>query len=425
MKICEYPRLKERIVRQTLKNGLEVMVVEKPGYSKSFAAVAVRYGGMDMRFRTGGLWRDTPAGVAHYLEHKMYDIPNGNAALAFSKSGAEDNAFTSCTTTAYYFSCTENFYDNLHILLSYIAQPYFTRESVDKEQGIISQEIRMGDDDPGLQIHLNLLTCLYEKHPVRVPVIGSQESIRHITPQVLYDCYNAFYTPSNMVLVAAGNMEPERIVAIVEECLPDKDVPAIERAPIKEEPPFPAQRKIEKAMEVSMPAFLAGYKCHPVLEGETYLRERILGDLASDALFGESSVLFHRLYREGAVSGSLDGGIDLVPGAAYTYVGGDAKDPVAVFEEITAQAARLGQEGIEENFYQQLRRGLYGQMLRGLDSFENIALSLAEGYFEGYDYYRFPEIFDSIKKTDIEAFLRDHYSMENAAVSIIKPLEKT
>ncbi len=422
MKTLEYPRLGEKVFRETLSSGLEVVVVSKPSHAKHYAFFAVRYGGMDMRFQLGGRWQDTPAGIAHYLEHKMFDTEEGNVLQELAKNGAADNAFTSSSMTAYYIQCTEKFYENLRILLSFVSVPYFTQESVDKEQGIIAQEIRMIEDEPDWQVYANLMKCLYRDSPVRVPVVGSIESIRRITPQVLYDCHRAFYTPSNMVLVCVGAMDPEKVVRAAEEILPKESGPAILRDYGAEEALLPAKREARLSMEVSMPMFLAGYKCPPLAGGEELLRQSIVGDMACDVLFGESSPLYTRLYGEGVINGSLGGNFDQLPGASYLYVGGDVKDPGRVFAEISAQARRLGTEGISESFYQQIRRATYGQMVRSLNSFSNIAESVTDGYFRSYDYYHFPEIFESVTKADVEEFLRENITEDRAAVSRIDPL---
>ena len=421
MKTQDYPKLAERVSRRRLSNGLEVVVVHKPYHAKSYAFFAARYGGMDLRFRVNGQWRDTPAGVAHYLEHKMFDTEEGSAAQELAKNGAVDNAFTSNAITAYYFESTEKFYESLRVLLSFVSVPYFTQESVDKEQGIIAQEIRMIEDDPEWRVYANLMECLYRDSPVRVPVAGSVESIRQITPQTLYDCHKAFYTPANMVLVCVGGMDPDKAAALAEEILPKTSGPAVERCYGGEEDQRPAARKREMSMEVSMPMFLAGYKCRPCQGGEELLRRSMIGDMACDVLFGDSSPLYTRLYEEGVINGSLGGSFDVLPGAAYLCVGGDTKEPYRVFEEITREAGRLGEKGIDEGFYQQIRRAAYGQMLRSLNSFENIAVSMAEGYFRGFDYYRFPEIFETVAKADVEAFLRENITSDHAAVSIITP----
>ncbi len=423
MKMAEYPRLGETVFRQTLPNGLEVVTVRKPFHAKSYAFLAVRYGGMDLRFQTEGRWRETPAGIAHYLEHKMFDMASENVMQSFARNGASDNAFTSNAMTAYYFTSTANFYENLRILLRFVSTPYFTQESVDREQGIIAQEIQETEDDPDWRVYANLMERLYQDSPARVPVVGSLESIRQITPQTLYDCHKAFYTPSNMILVCVGNVDQARVAEEAEAILPREGGPAVIRDYGREDAAGPAGSEASQAMEVSMPMFLAGYKCQAVDEGEDALRQSIVGDLACDALFGDSSPLYIRLYEEGAVNSSLGGNFDMLPGAHYVYVGGDAKDPRRVFEEITRQARKLGEEGIGEDFYRQIRRAAYGGMLRSLNSFENIAVSIAEAYFRGFDYFRFPEVFDAVGKADVEAFLRENIAPEKSALSLIQPRE--
>ena len=269
-----YPRIGETVLRTTLPNGLTVAVVPKPLYRKRYAFFTTRYGGMDMRFRLDGVWHDTPAGIAHYLEHKMFDTEDGNALQVLSQNGAEPNAFTSNATTAYYFDCTEHFEENLRILLSFVSVPYFTQESVDKERGIIGQEIRMVEDTPDWRVYTNLLECLYHSSPARVAIAGTVESIAEITPETLYACHKAFYDPANMMLCVVGDVKPDEIAAIAEEILPNSRGEVIERDYGQED-----MRVVEKcrreAMEVSMPQFLVGFKCPPAADGsidwaETY-----------------------------------------------------------------------------------------------------------------------------------------------------------
>ena len=421
MKEMEYPRLGEKLFRKRLSNGLEVVTVSKPYHAKSYAFFATRYGGMDLRFRLDGRWQDTPAGIAHYLEHKMFDMETGSVMQEFARNGASDNAFTSNAMTAYYFTSTVNFYENLRTLLRFVSTPYFTQESVEKERGIIAQEIQETEDEPDWRVYTNLMGCLYKDSPARIPVAGSADSIQLISPQTLYDCHKAFYTPSNMILVCVGNLDPERVAAEAEAILPREGGTAIERDYGREECLSPAKREASQSMEVSMPMFLAGYKCRPQEGGEAFLRQSIIGDMACDVLFGASSPLFTRLYEEGVINGSLGGSFDMLPGAFYLYVGGDAEDPRRIFDEITAQAQKLGREGIDEDFYRQIRRAAYGGMIRSLNSFENIAISLSEGYFWNFDYCRFPEVFDEIAKADVEEFLRDNIAPERAALSLIYP----
>ena len=199
-----YPRIGETVLTTTLSNGLRICVVPKPGYQKKYAFFTTRYGGMDMKFNWGGTWYDTPAGIAHYLEHKMFDTEDGNALVELSQNGAEPNAFTSNAITAYYFDCTEHFEENLRILLSFVTVPYFTDESVEKERGIIGQEIRMVEDTPDWQVYEKLLECLYRSSPARIPIAGTVESIAEITAETLYACHKAFYDPKNMMLCIIG-----------------------------------------------------------------------------------------------------------------------------------------------------------------------------------------------------------------------------
>ena len=419
-----YPRIGEEVIWVTLDNGLPVCIVPKKGFSRKYALFATRYGGMDMRFRLNGQWLDTPAGIAHYLEHKMFDTEDGNALQELAMNGAEPNAFTSNAITCYYFDSTEKFYENLEILLSFVSVPYFTDESVEKEQGIIGQEIGMIEDNPEWQVYKQLMLSLYHTSPARTPVAGSVESIREITAQTLYDCHRAFYTPANMCLVVVGDVEPQQVLDIARRVLPKDSGELIERDYGAEEPTEAAQAYAEERMEVSMPSFLVGFKCPPQHGGEEQHRFAAIGELACDVLMGESSPLYARLYSQGLINGSFGAAFDILPGAAYAYAGGDSKDPKAVAEAILAEAQRLVREGVDEDYYKRIVNANFGAALRELNSFESIAVSMAEGRFQGYDPYRFPEIYDSITAADVLAFLRENVTRSHMALSVIAPKEE-
>ncbi len=422
MKECFYERLGESVYQETLPNGLRIYVVSKPDYAKKYAFFATRYGGMDTRFQLNGEWLDTPAGIAHYLEHKMFDTKEGNALQELAKNGAEPNAFTANAMTGYYFDSTEHFEENLEILLSFVSVPYFTDESVAKEQGIIGQEIRMVEDNPDWQIYVRMMRALYQKSTARVSIAGTVESISHITAKTLYDCHKAFYTPSNMVLTVVGDVDPIHVAELARRVLPWEG-----GAPIPRdhgvEPPEVAQKRTRLAMEVSCPQFLAGFKCTPPAEGEDALRANVIGDLACDILLGDSSPLYLRLYGEGEINTSFGGAFEMMPGVAYLYAGGDSKDAEKTVQAILQEAERLVKEGIDEDFYQQVKRANFGANLRGLNSFENIAVSLTEGYFNGYDPFRFPQVFDEITSEDVRAFLRENITQERCVLSEIVPKE--
>ena len=418
-----YERIGEEVFRATLPNGLPVYIVPKKGFSRKYALFATRYGGMDMRFEKDGQWLDTPAGIAHYLEHKMFDTEEGNALQELAKNGAEPNAFTSNAITCYYFDATEKFYESLEILLSFVSVPYFTDESVQKEQGIIAQEIGMIEDNPEWQVYKQLMQALYHTSPARTPVAGSVESISHITAQTLYDCHKAFYTPANMCLVVVGDVKPERIIASANQILPAKSGPLIRRDYGAEEELTAAEHFVSAAMEVSMPTFLVGFKCPPQHGGEQQLRFTAIGELACVVLMGESSPLYARLYAEGLINGSFGAAFDLLPGASYVYAGGDSKDPQAVAEAILAEAQRLVSQGVDGDYYRRVVNANFGAALKALNSFESIAVSMAEGCFQGYDPYRFPEVYDSIAVEDVLDFLRQNMTRDHMALSVITPKE--
>ena len=418
-----YERIGEEVFRATLPNGLPVYIVPKKGFSRKYALFATRYGGMDMRFEKDGQWLDTPAGIAHYLEHKMFDTEEGNALQELAKNGAEPNAFTSNAITCYYFDATEKFYESLEILLSFVSVPYFTDESVQKEQGIIAQEIGMIEDNPEWQVYKQLMQALYHTSPARTPVAGSVESISHITAQTLYDCHKAFYTPANMCLVMVGDVKPERIIAAANQILPAKSGPLIRRDYGAEEELTAAEHFVTAAMEVSMPTFLVGFKCPPQHGGEEQHRFTAIGELACDVLMGESSPLYARLYAEGLINGSFGAAFDLLPGASYVYAGGDSKDPQAVAEAILSEAQRLVSQGMDGDYYRRVVNANFGAALKALNSFESIAVSMAEGCFQDYDPYRFPEVYDSITVEDVLDFLRQNMTRDHMALSVITPKE--
>ena len=420
MKQTFYERIGEAVCRETLPNGLRINIVPKQDFAKSYAFFATRYGGMDTRFCLNGKWLDTPAGIAHYLEHKMFDTKEGNALQELAKNGAEPNAFTSNAITGYYFDSTTHFEKNLEILLSFVSIPYFTEESVAKEQGIIGQEIRMIEDNPDWQIFTRMMKALYSTSPARTSIAGTVESISHITAETLYDCHKAFYTPSNMVLTVVGNVDPVHVVDIARRVLPREGGPVIPRD-YGTEPAAVAEKETKLTMEVSCPQFLTGFKCTPVDDGEDYMRQSLIGDMACDILLGDSSPLYLRLYDQGLINTSFGGAFEMMPGVAYLYAGGDSKDARAVAAEIQKEARRLTEEGINEDFYQRVRRASFGSNLRGLNSFENVAVSLSEGYFHGYDPFRFPQVFDTITKEDITAFLRENLTEDRSVLSEIVP----
>jgi len=423
MEKLEFARVGETMYHEKLENGLNVFVFPKPDFQKGYAFFATNYGGMDMRFCLDGEWHDTPAGVAHYLEHKMFDTEDGNALQDLAANGASPNAFTSNAITGYYFDSTEKFEENLRILLSFVSVPWFTKESVDKEQGIIGQEIGMIEDDPDWKVFMNLMAALYQNHPVRVSVAGSVESISHITADTLYACHKAFYDPANMVLCVAGPVDAGHICEIAREILPRQAGPIAEKDYGQAEKPQAAQALIEERMEVSAPIFQLGCKGDAPENGDAHLRQELVGELALEVLLGNSSPLYARLYREGLINQEFTYGYESYPGCAFLSAGGESRDPEAIRAAVLEEAVRIGREGADPALWERVKKGVYGARVRGLNSFENLCIGQAQAFFAGSDFLRFTEIFDAITQKEAEALISNWVTEERTALSVVRAKE--
>lgn len=415
-----YEKLGMDLFEGQLENGLRIIVDKRPGYGKQFAFFATRYGGVDMRFKTADGWQDTPAGVAHFLEHKLFDTKDGNALQIMAANGADPNAFTSFGITGYFFQCTQGFEENLRTLLSFVSEPYFTPESVAKEQGIIGQEIAMGDDEADTEVFYDLLKCLYAHHPVRTHIAGTQESISHITDQTLYACHGAFYNPANMVLSVVGNVDPQKVMDIAREIVTAPATGSPERDYGPEETPTAASHETSRVMAVSSPLFQLGFKL-PAERGEKRLRSKLVAELAGDLLLGDSSPLYVKLYEEGLLTRAFSYGYEDYPGCAFFALGGESRDPRTVRDQVLAECKRLGEQGFEEERFQRLKKAAYGEMVSLLNSFENSAVDLAQGYFDGVDYLTFPEVFQTITAQEVRDFIAQSFTADRAALAIIAP----
>ena len=416
-----FPGLGEKIYEDTLPNGLRIKIVPKRGFARSYAFFATDYGSMDTRFRLDGKDYVSPDGVAHYLEHKMFDMPDGNALQKMSQTGASPNAFTSYNITAYHFSCTSMFEENFRTLLRFVSQGYFTQESVEKERGIIAQEIKMYADNPASRVDENLFCAMYRNHPVRVPVAGTVESIQDITAQTLIDCHRAFYDPSNMVLCVVGDVDPRQIHDIALEILPKVPGGASERDYGEKEPAAPDQHTIIQEMEVSMPMFSVGFKGAEVPKGPQRLRQEIIGDLAGEILCGESSRLYQEMYESGLIDPGFGVSYSLVRELSMLCLGGDSENPQAVLDAVLEEAQRVVKEGVDEELFLRLKRSAVGRRIRGLDSFEGLCYRLALSDFDGYDYFTFPALYESITAEDVRQLIAREITPEQAVLSVILP----
>lgn len=420
----QYPELDEQLFREVLPNGLTVSVIRRRGFARGVAYFVTNYGSIHNCFRLDGKEYATPAGVAHYLEHKMFELPgNRDVTAEFAGLGASVNAFTSYDMTAYYFSCTQEFDRCLRLLLEFVSTPYFTQESVERERGIIDQEIGMNLDAPDSVIFDNLMAALYENHPARMPILGTRESIREITPEILELCHRAFYHPGNMLLCVIADVDPEEVKTAAMEVLGSEKRPMGEKQADWPEEMTPVLPETVCAMEVAMPTFSLAFKCEPTGMGSQAIRREMVADLAAEALFGESSELYLRLYEQGLIDSSFGGGFETMEGCAMLCVSGDSEDPLAVRDAIIAQAEKLIREGIGQEEFLRLKRSALGRRIRGLDSLDGTCFRVCAYHFACFDYFRFPEIYREIQRQDILEFLSRVVRRERCAISIIDPLD--
>ena len=424
MRKYEYPGLGENVCRCVLPNGLNIMVVPRPGFTKRLAYFVTDFGSIHTEFTLDGVEHRVPAGIAHYLEHKMFDLPHRDVSAEFAALGASVNAFTSYDVTAYYFSCTEHFEENLKLLLEFVSTPYFTEESVEKERGIIDQEIGMNTDNPDSQIFERLMPALFENHPVRVPILGTSQSIREITPEDLYLCHRAFYNPANMTLCVVGDVDAEDVARIAEEMLPKEAAPVGVK---KIEWPETMERSyetVEGQMEVAMPMFQLGFRCVSAPNGMESIRREVVGDLAAEALFGESSRLYLKLYEEGLIDSSFGGGFECLDGCSMLLCGGDSDEPEAVCQLIMEEAERIAWEGVEEADFLRMKRSALGRRIRELDSFDSTCFRLCAYHMSGVDYFCFPEVYRQVEADEIRQYLAEVVKPARGAVTILYPIQQ-
>lgn len=422
MKKSYYPRLDETIVWDTLPNGLTVAVVPRTGFQKKIAYFATDFGSMHTDFLLDGQSYAAPMGIAHYLEHKLFDMPQGEVSGAFAALGASVNAFTGYDMTAYYFSCTQHFEENLRLLLEFVSTPYFPAESVEREKGIIGQEIAMAADTPDSRLFEQLMEAMYANHQIRQPILGTAASIAGIMPQTLTDCHRAFYSPENMILCVVGDVDAQAVSALARQVLGEACQPTAKKLRPWQEEMTPTVAQVRCAMEVAMPMFQLGFKCEPIGRGKEAVRREVTGDLAAEVLFGEASDLYLRLYEEGKIDSSFGGGFETVDGMAMLTASGDSEVPEQVRDAILDQAKVLLTEGIEERAFLGLKRSLLGRRIRDLDSFDSTCFRVCAYRFSGFDYFDFPAVVESVTAQEILEFIKRVVTAERCCLSVVTPL---
>ena len=346
-KVIESPVLGERVLRVDHPSGLTILMCPMAGYTTTYAMFSAKVGSIDTTFKTQREedFVEVPAGIAHFLEHKMFECEDGDAFAKYAKTGASANAFTSFDRTAYLFSCAGNFQESLEILLDFVSRPYFTPETVQKEQGIIGQEIRMYDDDPGWRSLFNLLQALYHVNPVRLDIAGTTDSIAEITDQLLYRCYHTFYSLGNMVLTVAGNFRPEDVLEAADKILKKGEDIRIQWRKAQE-PREVAQSYVEQPLSVSTPLFQLGFK-GTAGDSLQNLKRQIADEILLEILCGESSTLYRQLYDSGLINGTFE--YEVLAGRDYLccMYGGESRDPKKVRDAICGEVRRLMAEGID------------------------------------------------------------------------------
>lgn len=417
-------RLMEQTTRTvTLDSGLTVQMCPMPGYAAAYTMITVGVGSIDIGYRLNGRNYPLPAGVAHYLEHKMFDCPYGDAMERFTALGVNANAFTSFDKTAYYFSGTEHFCEALEVLLDMVATPFFCPDSVKRERGIITEEIRMFQDSPDWMVLGNLMQVLYHRHPVREDIAGTEESIARIDSRLLRRCYDRFYHPGNMVLSVAGNFCEEDVLKLAERFFPSAARQGCMPL-ISDEPAGPLRRFTEARMPVATPLFEIGFKA-PGGDAAN-MENRILDELLLDLIGGETTALYGSLYRSGHINSTF--GSEVMAGRDFTcgLFDGESREPGAVYDALCGNIERLLKEGIPEEDFRRCQKANYGRYIGMYSRSDSVAGLMASAHFAGMHDIYYP--LDTIRLATPEvlyARLKEDFDPANSALSVIYPLEKT
>lgn len=422
-KLIKSDILKEEYYEINHKSGLKILVLPKKNYKSTYAVFGTKYGSIDNRFRKKGSddFITVPEGIAHFLEHKLFESEELDAFTRYAETGASANAYTSFDKTCYLFQCSDRFEDSLKILLDFVTHPYFTKETVEKEQGIIGQEITMYYDVPGWMSTFNLLRCLYHNHPVRIDIAGTVESISHITDKLLYDCYNTFYNLHNMVLAVAGNADAQRVVEICDEYLKEAEPFEIERS-FEDEPRDIVKSYDEYNLSVGIPVFSFGYK-EACKTPERTIKEIVEMNILLEILAGETSELYSKLFESGLINRNFSTEYFIGNGYEAVIFEGESRDAKAVAQAIKAEVASLKENGISPERFEIARRSLYGKEIMSYNNVDDLANGLVSCEFGGYGIFESIDIFRNACVGDIEALLAEKLDEKYSALSVVKSKE--
>ncbi|HBQ63409.1 MAG TPA: peptidase M16 [Clostridiales bacterium] len=421
----DYARIGETLYSYESRNGLKVLVVPKPGYARKYANYATNFGSVDNYYELEGEPEAVllPDGIAHFLEHKLFEGEQEDVMHRFARMGASPNAYTSFSKTVYLFSCTRNFEDSLKLLLDFVQHPNMTEESVEKEKGIIQQEIDMYVDNPGWSIYFGLLKGLYADHPVRIEIAGSRESLARINRDLLYKCHANFYNPLNMMMVAVGDFDPDMIFRIVEEGID----PAIKPVHVKKisRPFLPgvAEPLVRRKMKVSAPMFMLGFKEIPsAQEGIEFLRTEIAMDLILDLLAGRSTPFHEELYSRGLINDTFEYEYTAERDFAFTLFGSESPRPEEAADRIIQELERVRRQGFDEAAFDRVRKSAFGQFLRSFNSVDSIARNLLHTGFNQAGLLDYAEIYDTISLDFLYKTMSSRFQPGNFTVSLAEPV---
>lgn len=399
-------------------SGLTIYVYPKEGYKSAYAIFGTNYGSVNTRFSVdGGEEITVPDGIAHYLEHKLFESEDGDAFARYAATGADANAYTSFEKTCYLFSCTDKFEQSLEILLDFVQSPYFTAETVAKEQGIIGQEIKMYDDSPNWRVMFNTLVGMYHKHPVRIDIAGTVESIAEITAEKLYECYNSFYNLHNMVLCVAGNTTVEQVLSVADRMLKPCKEQKIENF-FENEPYEVVQRYIEQKFPVTIPMFTLGFKDN-VGDKPATTEQLAYTDIMMYMLASQSSKMYNKLLDDGLINDTF--GYEHMEGPRYSAVmfSGESRNPKKTAEVIKESIREFKKSGIDGTEFEIAKRAVYGEAVKGFNSTEGIANILVDMHFNGRELFSYVDAIAKATADDIACRLDEMLDPDNCTLSVV------
>lgn len=409
-----------RCRKAVLESGLTVLCRTMPGYSTVHAMYGTAFGSTTREFILDGKKITLPAGTAHFLEHKMFESEEGDAFSLYAKTGASANAFTSWDRTCYIFSATSRIDENLDILLNMVGKPWFTRETIAKEQGIIGQEIKMYDDSPDWRLLTGLFRCLYPTDPIRDDIAGTVESIAELTPELLYACTDAFYCPDNMVLAVAGNIELEQAVEACRRAGLDRPVTphTVQLPELSPEGPI-VQHALNFTMPLNRPCFALGYREQPIPRGE--VKRELLCDMLPSLVCGGLTDLYRKLYDQALVNPEFGGDYVLTRSACAIAFTGESSCPREVAQMVRDEIARLRREGVDPELFTLVKNQMYGELLTVLEGVEDAAGQMAVAFLKGVDLEEQIATLASLTVDDANEALQTMLLPENEAYVEITP----